>query len=89
MWENVLERVRPRTTIMRVECWTPKATNTHSQYVILIAFPMQQWLQERGSVLRYPYIGCLVLPTNTVNTRINPLAPEFSFKILAHSVFKM
>ena len=41
---------------MRIACWIPKATNTHSQYVILIAFPLQQWLHERASVLRYT--GC-------------------------------
>jgi len=29
---------------LRIACWIPKATNTHSQYVILIAFPLQQWL---------------------------------------------
>jgi hypothetical protein len=28
--------------------WIPKATNTHSEYVILTAFPLQQWLQERA-----------------------------------------
>jgi len=38
---------------MRIACWIPKATNTHSQYIILIAFPLQQWLQESASVLRY------------------------------------
>ena len=42
---------------MRIACWIPKATNTHSQYVILIAFPLQQWLHGRASVLRYTYIG--------------------------------
>ena len=31
------------------------------QYVILIAFPQQQWLRERASMLRYTYIGCLFL----------------------------
>jgi hypothetical protein len=30
-----------------------KATNAHSEYVILIAFPLQQWLQERTWMLRY------------------------------------
>jgi hypothetical protein len=44
---------------MRIACWVPKATNTHSQYVILIAFPLQQWLQERASLLRYTYIACI------------------------------
>ena len=30
-------------------------------YVILTAFPRQQWFCERASMLRYTYIGCLVL----------------------------
>ena len=41
---------------MRIARWIPKATDTHSEYVILIAFPLQQWLQERESMLRYIYI---------------------------------
>jgi hypothetical protein len=40
---------------MRRACWVNKATNTHSGYVILIDFPLQQWLQERASLLRYTY----------------------------------
>jgi len=61
-WKNVVEPGRPQMTIwhMRIACWIPKSTNTHSQYVILIAFPLQQWLQERASVLRYTYMACLV-----------------------------
>ena len=46
---------------IRIACRIPKAINTHSQYVILIAFPLQQWLQERASLLRYTYIVCLVI----------------------------
>jgi hypothetical protein len=30
------------------------------QYVILFAFPQQQWLRERASMIRYTYIACLV-----------------------------
>ena len=37
----------------------PKATNTHPEYAILIAFPHQQWLNEYASVLRYTHIGCV------------------------------
>jgi hypothetical protein len=33
---------------MRFACWIPKTTNTHSEYVILIAFPLQQLLHERA-----------------------------------------
>ena len=42
---------------MRVAYWIPKATNTLSEYVVLNAVPLQQWLQERSSVLRYTYIA--------------------------------
>jgi hypothetical protein len=38
-----------------------KATNTHSEYVVLIPFPLQQWLQELASMLCYTYIACLVV----------------------------
>jgi len=38
MWKNVVERDRPQMTVwrMRIACWITKATNTHSEYVILI-----------------------------------------------------
>ena len=54
MRKNVVERVGPQMTMrrMRTACWIPKATNTHLQYVTLIAFPLQQWLHERASLLR-------------------------------------
>jgi hypothetical protein len=44
---------------MRIACWIPKATDTHSEYIILIVFPWQQWSRERASVLPYTYIACL------------------------------
>jgi hypothetical protein len=64
MWKNIVERGRPQkaTWFMRIACWIPKATNTHSQYVTLVAFPLQQWLNERTPLLRYTYIACLVIP---------------------------
>ena len=50
-WKNIVEPGRPDMTIrrMRISCWLPKATNTHSQYIILIAFPPQQLLHEPTS----------------------------------------
>ena len=45
-----------------------KATNTHLDYVILIAFSQRQWLHERASMLRYstlPVIFCYLLPFHT------------------------
>ena len=46
---------------MRITCWIPKATNTHSQYVTHIAYPRQQWLHECVSILRCTYTACPVL----------------------------
>ena len=45
---------------IRVACWMTKATNAHSEYVILFALPRRQWLRERLSVLRHTYIASLV-----------------------------
>jgi hypothetical protein len=45
---------------MRFACRITKATDTHLKYVILIAFPRQQWLRERASMLRYTHVACLV-----------------------------
>ena len=45
---------------VRIACLITKTTNTHSEYVILIVFPLQQWLYERTSLLRCTYIACLV-----------------------------
>jgi hypothetical protein len=62
MWKNTVDRNRPQMTMwrMRIAYWIPKATNTHSDCVILIAFPLQQWLHERVLMLRYTYIARLV-----------------------------
>ena len=63
MWESKVDPDKPQMTIrrMRIACWMPKATDTHSEYVILIAFSLQQWLHERASLLRYTYIACRVI----------------------------
>ena len=40
IWKDIVERGRPQITIwrMRIACWIPKATDTHSEYVILYCF---------------------------------------------------
>ena len=37
MWKNIVELDRRQMTIwrMRIACWIPKATDTHSEYVML------------------------------------------------------
>jgi len=34
--------------------------HTDSEYVILVAFPLQQWLHECALLLRCTYIACLI-----------------------------
>jgi len=41
---------------MRFVCWVTKATDTHSEYIILIALTRQQLLRKRASLLRCTYI---------------------------------
>jgi len=67
MWKNIVQPDRPHMTIwrMRIACWIPKATNTHSEYVTLIAFLQQQWSQERASLLLHVHIAFLVAYHNT------------------------
>jgi hypothetical protein len=43
---------------MRIACWVSKAAATQSEYEIRTAFPRQQWLRERSSILRYMKAYC-------------------------------
>ena len=64
-WNNVEKYSRARQAVdnnkirhMHIACWIPEATNTHSQYVIRIAFARQQSLRERAWILPL-YTLCL------------------------------
>jgi hypothetical protein len=48
-WATVDTKIRR----MLFACWITKATNTHSEYVIFIDCPLQQWLRERTWMLHY------------------------------------
>jgi hypothetical protein len=63
--KNIVERDRPQMTMwhMRIAFLIPKATNTHSEYVTLIAFPLQQCLTNAPQcyVVRtlLPLVDCI------------------------------
>ena len=63
LWKNNVMASCPQITIWRVctACWMTKATDTHSEYVIFIDFPLQQMSHERTLMLRYTYTACLVV----------------------------
>ena len=55
MWKHTVQPDMPQMTVwrMHIAFWISKATNTRSEYVIIIASPLQHWLHERASVERY------------------------------------
>jgi hypothetical protein len=42
---------------MHFECWIAKATDTHSEYVIIIAFPRQNLFVDES----HCYVICLIM----------------------------
>jgi len=70
LWDNVEKycsagQATDDNMVLALPCWITnkrktKAINSHSDCVILIAFPRQQWLHERSTVSRYMYVACLV-----------------------------
>ena len=62
--DNIIRRIR-------IACWIPKATDTHSDYLIFIVFPRQQWLHERTSKLCHTYIACHIILSSHLRLRRN------------------
>jgi hypothetical protein len=48
---------------MHFVCMIPKPINKNSDFLTLIAFPLQQWLHETASMLRYTYIAYPFTPS--------------------------
>ena len=59
MWRNIVEpdRLQMTTLRMRIACWILKATNTHSEYVILTYFPQQHLITNTPHC--YVILHCL------------------------------
>jgi len=58
LWGNVEKHGTARqvtdediTLRMHIACWITKTTNTHSEYVIFIALPLQRWSRERSWII--------------------------------------
>ena len=57
--DNIIRR-------MRIGCWVTKATNTHSEFVMLTAFFTTTMVTRRASIFRLyvQYIACVAETTN-------------------------
>jgi hypothetical protein len=64
---------------MHIACWIPKAADTHSECVILIALPLQQWLHTfiASHVKRW-------IPTKQVRCLASLAKLSVTYKILKH-----
>ena len=65
VWKNIVERGRPQMTIRRmcIACWIPKATNTHSECVILLFHDNNGYVAciidgYSGTEMRFYWGGC-------------------------------
>jgi len=88
LWDNVEEYGRAGQATddniirrMRFTCWMTEATDTRSEYVILLAFPRQQWLRERVSLLRCTTLPFFCFPFSSRNSLCWTflLPPSFKF----------
>ena len=73
MWENTVKPDRSQMAIrrMRFAWWLTKATETHSECVILYRFSMTTLAIRKRSSVPSQYIGCLV-----PSQYIRPLVPQ-------------
>jgi hypothetical protein len=80
MRKNMLESDRNRITIrrMRCACYKTKATDTYSEYVILIAFPRKQWVTRKRLIA---FMRALLLLFRTV-TMVDEVTAATAFRYL-------
>ena len=52
MWKNIAQPDTPQIAT-RIACWIPKSTNIHSEYVVIIASPLQQVARTRLNIKLY------------------------------------
>jgi hypothetical protein len=61
-----------------------KNTDAHTKYVIIIALPLQQWLRERASILRYMYNAYLISLSTLVGKDQSEPRPDHTKKPTLH-----
>jgi len=73
---------------MRIACWIPKATNTQSENVIIIVFPLQQRLRERAYFVRTLHVlflyGNRLCVTDIFLENANPFPLHFPSHVVIY-----
>jgi hypothetical protein len=58
MWKNIVEPEKPQA---HFTLGTEGYKHTLKEYIILTGFLLQQWLQERSSILHYSTLPVLLI----------------------------
>jgi len=69
---------------MSIACCITKATDKHSEYVIINASPLQQWLQERASYVSETaniYLVLLTFKLRGLLSRVSLELQDYQFEI--------
>jgi len=83
MWNTIVQTTDASIIWrMRFACCIIKATNTHPQHVILIAFPLQQWLHGSASILRCTYSAFLDFASKIRNEKSLAFLQEVSGNLI-------
>jgi len=79
LWQSIVEPGRPQMTIWckNFACCLPKATDTHSEYVINILFPQKQWLCQRASALHTYILSFLCNPVPDLPYTVHVTRPRW------------
>ena len=65
--------------------WITKVTDTHPEYVILIAFSQQRWLRDRASMLRlYVKLPLAVFAPAFIEAPCSPKPPALQWVLWTH-----
>ena len=84
MWLEISIKIMT-VWFMRIACWIPEATKTHSEYVILNAFALRKSLHIRAWLLRYTYIAYVVTRLNIMSNFYKHVVwVRFRFPLLLH-----
>jgi hypothetical protein len=71
---------------LRLACWVTKASDPHSDCIILIVFPRRQLLRERASMLQYMYFASIALNVVNCYSRINLHVQGWSYNRIVEGV---
>jgi len=80
MLKNILELDRQHMTmwLMCIECWVSKATNTHSEYIILLIFHCNNGCMNT--------LQCYIICTLPVLLCSNTIIPELKWHLLVKNL---